>query len=103
MSICGVTIKQPPSHSISFSGEKKVSTTASSANFDQDIKPIFEKHCNPCHFPGGKMYERLPFDQALTIIKNEQGILRRIKDTDEVKIIREFVEENSPSETNNAK
>ena len=70
------------------------STPASSLNFDIDIKPIFQKHCNPCHFPGGKLYDRLPFDRASTIIKNEKGILRRIKDTAEVKMIRQFVEEN---------
>jgi len=68
-------------------------------NFEGDVKPIFEKHCNPCHFPGGKMYDKLPFDQASTIINHEEGILRRIKDAEEVKTIKQFVEENKTSQS----
>lgn len=96
MSISGVTsFKQvtAPVHKTPL-GEKKPNTVTAALNFDRDVKPIFAKHCNPCHFPGGKLYDRLPFDQASTIIKNEKGILRRISDTAEVKMIRQFVEEN---------
>ena len=63
--------------------------------FDKDVKPIFEQHCNPCHFPGGKMYDRLPFDQAMIIISQEEGILKRIKEPAEVNTIRQFVEQNA--------
>ena len=55
------------------------------------IQPIFEKHCNPCHFPGGKMYEKMPFDNPKTILNHEAGILRRIKDAEENERIKEFV------------
>jgi len=104
MSICGVTsIKQVPALVSKTSyGEKKIDTTAASLNFDRDVKPIFEKHCNPCHFPGGKLYDRLPFDQASTIIKNEMGILRRITDAGEVKRIKQFVAENSAATSGTA-
>jgi hypothetical protein len=59
--------------------------------FNDQIQPIFVRHCSPCHFPGGKMYARLPFDSAQTIINNSKGILRRIKDSTEKALIVEFV------------
>ena len=79
-----------------------IKVNSASITFDTDVKPIFERHCNPCHFPGGKLYDRLPFDQASTIIKHEQGILKRISDADEVKMIREFVQQSSSSDSSSS-
>jgi len=59
--------------------------------FETDVQPIFTSHCNPCHFPGGKMYEKLPFDKAQTILDHEAGILKRIKAENEVSMIKEFI------------
>ena len=65
-------------------------------DFQKQIQPIFQKHCNPCHFPGGKMYARLPFDKAETmvIVDARPGILKRIKEEEENKLIREYFEQN---------
>lgn len=65
-------------------------------NFKQDIQPILVNRCSPCHFTGGKMYERLPFDSAATLLKPEvkNGILKRIKDEKENELIKRFIEEN---------
>lgn len=68
-------------------------TKVSAINFDSDIKPIFELHCQPCHFKGGKMYERMPFDKAKTIRDHSEGIFRRIKDPDEVKKLTSFLKQ----------
>ena len=62
-------------------------------NFDLEIKPIFVSHCQPCHFPGGKMYEKMPFDKAETIRDHQAGILRRIKDPLEVEKLKAFLEQ----------
>lgn len=59
--------------------------------FEKDIKPIFIKNCSPCHFTGGKMYERLPFDKDTTILNHSDKILKRIKNDDENKLLRDFV------------
>jgi len=48
-------------------------------SFHSQIQPILVKNCSPCHFTGGKMYERMPFDKDTIIINHEAGILRRIK------------------------
>ncbi|MEP6948032.1 MAG: hypothetical protein ABI863_02100 [Ginsengibacter sp.] len=37
-------------------------------SFTSQILPILVSHCSPCHFTGGKMYERLPFDTRETIV-----------------------------------
>jgi hypothetical protein len=63
-------------------------------NFSTQVQPILVKHCSPCHFPGGKLYEKLPFDKDTTIIHHVAGILKRIKNEDESTIIRSFVLQN---------
>jgi hypothetical protein len=38
--------------------------------------------CTPCHIPGGKMYERLPFDDAQVVKSHQDGVMRRLKGDD---------------------
>ena len=57
-------------------------------DFDSQVKPIMVKNCSPCHFPGGKMYDKLPFDKDTTIINHEKGILKRIKGDDNLLLSR---------------
>ena len=66
-------------------------------DFKSQIQPILQKKCSPCHFPGGKMYERLPFDTSSTILLKRESILKRIKDEEENKLLREFIEQNLKS------
>ena len=47
--------------------------------FHGTIKPIMASSCMPCHFPGGKMYASMPFDDPKTVASHSEGILRRIK------------------------
>lgn len=63
-------------------------------DFTSQVQPILVKNCSPCHFTGGKMYERMPFDKDTTIFNHQAGILRRIKG-EENTLIRSFVEQNS--------
>lgn len=59
---------------------------ASAANrqegFAKSVRPILAAHCAPCHEPGGKMYDRLPFDRAETIASHRDAVLRRLKGDD---------------------
>jgi hypothetical protein len=63
-------------------------------DFEKEIKPIFQARCQPCHFEGGKVYEKLPFDKPGTITKLGTKLFTRIKDEKEQKLIREFLAEN---------
>ena len=62
--------------------------------FASQIQPILVNRCSPCHFPGGKMYERLPFDKPETILNLNERLLKRIKDEKENSLITSFIDEN---------
>jgi hypothetical protein len=65
-----------------------------SIRFALQVQPILEKNCSPCHFTGGKMYEKMPFDDPHTLLNHRQGILKRIKKEEENSILKQFIEEN---------
>ena len=60
-------------------------------DFKTDVRPIFEAKCQPCHFPGGKMYDKLPFDRPETIVKLNERLFMRIKDEPSRATIRRFL------------
>jgi|SRR5687767_2703539 len=68
-------------------------TLKDTIHFTNQIQPILVKNCSPCHFNGGKMYERMPFDKDTTIIKLEAGILKRIKGEENL-LIKSFIQQN---------
>ena len=61
-------------------------------DFDTDIKPILQTRCQPCHFQGGQVYEKLPFDKPATIAKLGTRLFTRIKDEKERRLIQEFLD-----------
>ena len=64
-------------------------------SFVSDIQPILQTRCSPCHFTGGKMYEKMPFDKAETILTHTVGILKRIKQEPDAQKIKDFLKQNS--------
>ena len=74
-----------------------IKTMADRPTFASDIRPILQSSCQPCHFQGGKMYEKLPFDKPETIIQLGTKLFTRIKDEEEQRVIREFLSEQSAS------
>lgn len=60
-------------------------------DFDTQIKPIFQTRCQPCHFPGGKVYDKMPFDKPETITRLGEKLFTRVKDENERRLIREFL------------
>src|SRR2546429_5509225 len=67
------------------------SSTNGSPDFEKEIKPIFQSRCMPCHFQGGKVYDKLPFDKPETITRLGTKLFTRIKDEKEQRLIREFL------------
>jgi hypothetical protein len=65
-------------------------------DFTKQVQPIMIKNCSPCHFTGGKMYDRMPFDKDTTIINHATGILKRIKG-DENALLKTFIQQNNSS------
>ena len=60
-------------------------------DFDTQVKPIFEAKCMPCHFTGGQMYDRLPFDKPATIKKLGVRVFTRIKEENDRRLIEDFL------------
>ena len=65
--------------------------------FAAEVAPLLARRCAPCHNPGGKMYERLPFDDPATVASHPEGILKRLKDPDEHALIERWIAEHSKS------
>jgi len=61
-------------------------------DFTRQVQPVLVKNCSPCHFTGGKMYQKMPFDKDTTIINHEAGILKRFKG-DENTLIGSFIQQ----------
>lgn len=60
-------------------------------DFDTQLKPMLQSKCMPCHFSGGQMYERLPFDKPATIRKLGTRLFTRIKEEDNRRLIADFL------------
>lgn len=67
-----------------------VVSTSTKPDFERDIKPILAR-CQPCHFPGGKVYDQMPFDKPETVTKLGTKLFTRIKDEKEQQLIRDFL------------
>jgi cytochrome c5 len=62
-------------------------------DFNTEIKPIFQARCQPCHFQGGQVYDKMPFDKAETITRLGPKLFTRIKDEKERAVIRQFLDQ----------
>ena len=82
----GSDIKKSPSEV----SAKKIIVLKDTIDFATQVQPILVKNCSPCHFAGGKMYERMPFDKDTTIMNHQSAILKRIKGDDNA-LIKSFV------------
>ena len=69
------------------------SITRAHVDFDTQLKPMLQSTCMPCHFSGGQMYERLPFDKPATIRKLGTRLFTRIKEEDKRRLIEDFLAE----------
>jgi hypothetical protein len=77
-----------------FSGSPPPANPPAQDFFVSKVRPIFESRCRPCHFEGGKMYERLPFDRPETIRKlGSDRLFTRLKDEKDRAVVRAFLGE----------
>jgi hypothetical protein len=78
-------------NSLSPGSQPHATGSAAKVDFTMHVKPIFQARCQPCHFSGGVMYQRLPFDRPETIKTLGEKLFTRIKDENERQIIRQFL------------
>jgi hypothetical protein len=83
------------SNAVALASVAKTSATSSSAgahvDFETQLKPMLQSKCMPCHFSGGQMYDRLPFDKPATIRKLGTRLFTRIKEEDKRRLIEDFL------------
>jgi hypothetical protein len=80
------------------SGAPQPQSPPPAVDFATAIRPALEERCSPCHFEGGRMHKRLPFDDARTIVKLGEKLFTRIKDEKTRETIRTFLaQQTSPS------
>jgi len=56
--------------------------TEKPVTFTRDIAPILASKCRPCHFEGGKVFAKLPFDRYDTVRTLGERLNTRLKDSD---------------------
>ncbi len=56
--------------------------------FASVVRPILKDHCSPCHEPGGKLYDRLPFDNPKVVSSHSEKVLGRLKGEDKEAVTR---------------
>ncbi len=80
-----------PAHKTENAAPSTVSTAKARVDFETQLKPIFKSKCMPCHFSGGQMYDRLPFDKPETIRKLGTKLFTRIKEENDRRLIEDFL------------
>ena len=60
--------------------------------YRDDVLPLLQANCTPCHFPGGKVYKKLPFDDSATVAGLGKKLNTRLKKPEQQAIINGWVE-----------
>ena len=72
--------------------EKTARPKNTAYTYHGDILPLLQANCNPCHFPGGKVYKKLPFDDSVTVAKLGKKLNTRLQKKEQQAIINGWVE-----------
>lgn len=63
-------------------------------SFDRAVRPILQARCQPCHFSGGKVYDRFPFDSEDVVRRlGPARLFTRLKDEKDRAALRSFLKE----------
>ena len=55
--------------------------------FKRDIAPLLKNNCMPCHFAGGTVFAKLPFDDYATVKSKAKRLNTRLKEDEQKKIV----------------
>ena len=72
--------------------KKAISSPDTVYTYQKNILPLLQANCNPCHFPGGKVYKKLPFDDSKTVVAHAKRLNTRLKQKEQQAIINGWVE-----------
>jgi hypothetical protein len=83
--------KAPPLETSAPTAPAAPPLAASGDPFESRVRPILERRCSPCHFSGGQMYDRLPFDHPEAVRSKPEALLRRLKVAEEHQVLEEWL------------
>jgi hypothetical protein len=66
------------------------------AVFAATVRPILASRCTPCHEKGGRMYERLPFDDGSVVASHAESVVRRLKEPKEKEAVEAWLARRAP-------
>ena len=69
-----------PTSAVCRQDNSAASGQAGGVTFRDSIAPLLKEKCAPCHFKGGKVFDRYPFDQYETVRKLGKRLNTRLKD-----------------------
>ncbi|PYT17816.1 MAG: hypothetical protein DMF51_01560 [Acidobacteria bacterium] len=87
------TRPSPAGSQASTSPAASPSPSEATIDFATRILPLLQERCSPCHFPGGRMYDRLPFDKEMTIRLLGTRLFTRLRDPEDQEIVGAFLEQ----------
>ena len=67
-------------------------------SYQDEILPILKSNCNPCHFSGGKVYDRHPFDDYKTVATLGLKLNTRLKGK-ETAVMKEWIQAGKPEKS----
>ena len=82
---------QPPGAAPAATATPTPRPTPARIDFALQVRPLLEEKCTPCHFPGGRMYDRMPFDRETTIRVLGESMLTRLRDPVDQDLLRTFL------------
>lgn len=88
---CRTVADPPPPPPAATAPPPSPAAPAETISFETSVKPLLARTCTPCHVPGGRMYERMPFDQPEVVLSHKEGVLRRLKNPDDHQLMERWL------------
>lgn len=76
-------------------GQEQKQSADSVYTFQKDIAPLLKQNCTPCHYPGGKVFRKLPFEDYRTVRTLGKKLNTRFNKEDQQRVVNQWVERGS--------
>lgn len=64
----------------------------STVTFGASIAPLLKANCTPCHFPGGVVFEKYPFEDYETVFALRKKLGTRLKEPEQQALLARWLE-----------
>ena len=71
--------------------QKPTDSTQTAVTFQQSIAPLLKANCSPCHYEGGQVVGKYPFEDYKTVKKLGEKLNTRLKEKEQQSLIAEWL------------